>query len=120
MAIGQTRSLALVSNYDYAPYVHDLMVRWKLRPLFDAILVSDAVGCKKPHAGIFEQALQRLALLPEQVIHVGDSQEDVEGAIAAGIRPVWIDRNRQGCWRAPDNLSVQRISLLPELLTLLD
>ncbi len=118
--IGRTRSLALVSNFDYAPYVHDLMVRWQLEPLFDTILVSDAVGVKKPQAGIFEQALQRLELSPEQVIHVGDSQEDVEGALGAGIRPVWIDRDRRGRWRAPDDLPVKRISGLPELLELLD
>ncbi len=118
--IGRTRSLALVSNFDYAPYVHDLMVRWQLEPLFDTILVSDAVGMKKPQAGIFEQALQRLDLLPEQAIHVGDSQEDVEGALSAGIRPVWIDRNRGGRWQAPAELPVRRISGLPELLELLD
>ena len=118
--IGRTRSLALVSNFDYAPYVHDLMVRLELEPLFDTILVSDAVGVKKPHPGIFEQALQRLDLSPEQVIHVGDSQEDVEGALGAGIRPVWIDRNRRGRWQAPADLPVRRISGLPELLELLD
>ena len=110
--IGQTRSLALVSNFDYAPYVHDLMVRLELEPLFNTILVSDAVGVKKPHPGIFEQALQRLALSPEQTIHVGDSQEDVEGAIGAGIRPVWIDRNRPGRWQASPELPVRRISSL--------
>lgn len=118
--IGQTRSLALVSNFDYAPYVHELMVRLELAPLFDTILVSDAVGVKKPHPGIFEQALQRLALLPEQAIHVGDSQEDVEGALCAGIRPVWIDRDRPGRWRASPELPVSRISSLHELLELLD
>ncbi len=118
--IGQTRSLALVSNFDYAPYVHELLVRLELAPLFDTILVSDAVGVKKPHAGIFEQALQCLALSPAEVIHVGDSQEDVEGALGAGIRPVWIDRNRPGRWQASPDLPVSRISSLQELLELLD
>ena len=118
--IGQSRSLALVSNFDYAPYVHELMIRLELAPLFDTILVSDAVGVKKPHPGIFEQALQRLSLSPGETIHVGDSQEDVEGAIGAGIRPVWIDRNRPGRWRASSELPVSRISSLQELLALLD
>ena len=118
--IGQSRSLALVSNFDYAPYVHELMIRLELAPLFDTILVSDAVGVKKPHPGIFEQALQRLSLSPGETIHVGDSQEDVEGAIGAGIRPVWIDRNRPGRWRASPELPVSRISSLQELLALLD
>ncbi len=118
--IGQNRSLALISNFDYAPYVHDLMVRWELEPFFDTILVSDAVGVKKPHPDIFRQALQRLELSPEQTIHVGDSREDVEGALGAGIRPVWIDRQRKNRWQADPNMGVTRISALTEIFELLD
>jgi HAD superfamily hydrolase (TIGR01509 family) len=118
--IGESRSLALVSNFDYAPYVHELMVRLELKPLFDTILVSDAVGVKKPHPDIFAQALQRLNLTPDEVVHVGDSQEDVEGALGAGIRPIWIDRDRPGRWRARPELAVSRICSLQELVELLD
>ena len=118
--IGRNRSLALVSNFDYAPYVHDLMVRWELEPFFDTILVSDAVGVKKPHPDIFRQALQRLELSAEQTIHVGDSREDVEGALGAGIRPVWIDRQRNNRWQADPSMGVTRISALSEILDMLD
>ncbi len=118
--IGRNRSLALVSNFDYAPYVEDLMSRWNLEPLFDAILVSDSVGVKKPHPGIFEQALRELDIPATSAIHVGDSQEDIDGAAGAGIRPVWIDRQRKDRWRAKPESDVMRISSLAELLDLLD
>lgn len=118
--IGRTRAVALVSNFDYAPYVHRLLARWELEPLFDSIVVSDAVGVKKPHPGIFEQALRELALNPTEVVHVGDSQEDIDGATGVGIRPVWIDRHRKDRWRAQPGVPVARIAGLSELLPLLD
>lgn len=118
--IGRNRSLALVSNFDYAPYVHQLLVRWELEHFFDTIIVSDSAGVKKPQPDIFHQTLQRLELSPQQTIHVGDSKEDVEGAIGAGIRPVWIDRLRENCWQADPAMGVARISTLNELLELLD
>jgi putative hydrolase of the HAD superfamily len=88
--------------------------------MFDTILVSDAVGVKKPHPGIFEQALREMGLTAAETIHVGDSQEDIEGASGAGIRPVWIDRQRNDRWRAKPESGVTRIRSLTELLDLLD
>ena len=118
--IRRKRSLALVSNFDYAPYVHNLLAKWKLSPLFDTILVSDAVGVKKPHPGIFHRALRQMGLAADQAVHVGDSQEDIEGAVGAGIRPVWIDRHRKDPWRARQAGDVTRITSLGELLEHLD
>ena len=118
--IRSKRSLALVSNFDYAPYVHNLMAKWELDHLFATILVSDAVGVKKPHPEIFDLALQQMGLKASQVIHVGDSQEDIEGAASAGIRPVWIDRQRKDPRRARQTSEVTRITSLGQLLELLD
>ena len=118
--IGSCRSVALVSNFDYAPYVYRLLTQWELGPLFDRVLISDAVGVKKPHPGIFEEALRQLNLQPTEVMHVGDSQEDIDGATRAGIRPVWIDRSRKDRWRAQPQAEVVRIGALTELLPLLD
>lgn len=121
--IRRHRSLALVSNFDYAPYVQNLMVKWQLAPLFDVILVSDAVGVKKPHPDIFGRALLHMGLSSDQAIHVGDSQEDIEGAFGAGIRPVWIDRQRKDPWRAKHAAKlpqVTRITSLSQVLSALD
>ncbi|MFO7589620.1 MAG: HAD family hydrolase [Acidimicrobiia bacterium] len=56
------------------------------------VLDSGVVGISKPDPRIFELALDALQVAPERTIHVGDTPAaDVEGALAAGIRPVLID-----------------------------
>ncbi len=57
-----------------------------------AVLDSGAVGVSKPDPAIFRLALDRLGVEPERAIHVGDTPAaDVDGARAAGVRPVLID-----------------------------
>ena len=83
--------LAIVSNWDESLNSHcdDL----GLTPLFDTIVGSLYVGREKPDPRIFHIALERLALGPEQVMHVGDMYpSDVVGARRAGIRPILLDR----------------------------
>ena len=56
------------------------------------ILDSDVVGVAKPDPRIFEMALERLGVPAARAIHVGDTPAaDVDGACAAGVRPVLID-----------------------------
>lgn len=118
--IKETRTVALVSNFDYSPYIFRMLERLDLQQLFDAVVVSDAVGLRKPDPAIFHHALSRTGLLPERSIHVGDSPEDVQGAQAAGIRPVWICREEQVEPRDEKHPGVARISALNQLRQLLD
>lgn len=61
--------------------------------LIDALITSEDVGVPKPNPRIFEAALQRLGARPEETVLVGDNwQADVLGALAVGIRPVWLNR----------------------------
>src|SRR5215207_6172988 len=61
----------------------------------DALVVSEEFGVSKPDPKLFEAALSRLQCAPDQAVMVGDSwTADVIGALAAGIRPVWFNRNR--------------------------
>ncbi len=64
-------------------------------------------GAAKPAASIFHAACQRLAVEPAHVLHVGDHIEmDVLGAMHAGLRSCWINREAQA-W--------QHDSLRPDL-----
>jgi HAD superfamily hydrolase (TIGR01450 family) len=46
----------------------------------------------KPHAPIFEMALERLGCRPSEAVMVGDGlTTDVAGGRAAGMRTVWVD-----------------------------
>jgi len=58
----------------------------------DAVIDSGAVGVAKPDPRIFDFALAACGVAPEAAVHVGDSRRaDVEGALAAGIRPLHLD-----------------------------
>jgi 2-haloalkanoic acid dehalogenase type II len=53
-------------------------------------------GAAKPEAGIFLAACERLGVMPDQVLHVGDDADlDVVGAARAGLRTCWINRADQ-------------------------
>jgi putative hydrolase of the HAD superfamily len=58
---------------------------------FNAVLVSEEVGWRKPHTKIFEEALKRLEVTAEETVYVGDSPlEDIKGAKAAGMKTVFV------------------------------
>lgn len=87
-------ALGAVSNW--SPRLLALWEHWGLNPYFDTLVVSDVVGFHKPDPRIFDVALEALQVPPEEAIHVGDDYEaDVQGARAAGIKPVLLDRKRQ-------------------------
>ena len=88
-----SHKLALVTNFDHPPHLHAMLPDLGLVEHFDAVVISGEVGVRKPDPTIFEIALDRLGLDRGEVIHVGDSlEDDLEGARAAGIRCVLIDR----------------------------
>lgn len=83
---------ALVTNFDHYPYVRDLIPRLGNGEMFDEIVISSEVGFDKPQPEIFQVALQRLGVEPGATVHIGDDDVDINGANAAGIRPVRIVR----------------------------
>lgn len=87
----QGLALGVVSNWDAE--LEGLLRELKLLPYFDAVVSSAAVGYRKPNPVIFDLACERLGVDPAHVIHVGDRPDaDGDGARAAGIHPVIIDR----------------------------
>lgn len=90
-----------------------------IRGDFDVILVSEEAGVKKPDPGIFRMALDKLELLPEQCVFVGDHPiNDVEGAARAGMAAIWLKVNQpwpDGVQAAPLH-TIDRLSDLLELL----
>ncbi|MDE2739948.1 MAG: HAD family hydrolase [Gemmatimonadota bacterium] len=85
--------LALISNFDHPPHVHQLLDELALRPFFDAVVVSGDVGVKKPDPAIFAPALEQTGLATDEALFIGDSPEDdIAGARAARLRPVLIRR----------------------------
>jgi len=57
---------------------------------FEFILATSEYMYRKPHRRIFEFALDKAELEPEEVWYIGDNYEcDIEGARNAGLFPVW-------------------------------
>lgn len=60
-----------------------------------AVVISGETGIGKPDPAAFGHALEVLDVAPEHAVMVGDSWErDVSGALAAGMRAVWISHGR--------------------------
>jgi putative hydrolase of the HAD superfamily len=82
-----------------------------LRDYFQAVFDSAIVGVEKPHPEIFQLALARAQVAPNEAVFVGDTNAtDVGGAQLAGLHGVLIDRVG-----AYPRAECPRITSLPEL-----
>jgi putative hydrolase of the HAD superfamily len=68
----------------------------ELAPWLDSLVISSEVGYRKPHPAFFRAACTHLGLPPERVLCVGDDVEnDVRGAIRAGLSGLLLDRGAE-------------------------
>ena len=85
-----------------------------LDDVFSFSLSAIEAGAAKPEPPMFELACRRLEARPEQIVHIGDDPEhDVRGAANAGMRTVWLNRNRRA-WPGGPRADAE-ISSLTEL-----
>jgi putative hydrolase of the HAD superfamily len=85
-----------------------------LSEYFDVVVVSAEFGVGKPDPSIFEHALSLLGSDPEHTVMIGDSlTRDIDGAIAAGLDGVWV--NRSGQPRPADRLDLVEVTTLGDL-----
>ena len=87
--------LAVVSNFDYTPTAVGMLRAAGVAELFDTIVVSDAIGWRKPRPEIFDAALTQLGVAARESLFVGDRADiDVVGAQRMGMPVAWINRDR--------------------------
>ncbi len=88
-ALRSKYSLGLLSNGNSYPE------RCDLNGIFQFVVFSQNYGAAKPDSRLFEIALEKANCSKQELLHVGDSLEnDVTGAINAGIRCVWLNRKQ--------------------------
>jgi putative hydrolase of the HAD superfamily len=93
--LARRHRLAVVSNFDYTPTALGILEAAGVRDLFDAIVVSDEVGWRKPRADIFAEAIRRTGAEARATLFVGDRADiDVAGAHAMGMGAAWINPAR--------------------------
>jgi putative hydrolase of the HAD superfamily len=96
----------VASNWDIS--LHEVLERTGLRERLDGVATSAEVGASKPDARLFAAALELAGAAPQETVHVGDSlAEDVEGALGAGLRAVWL-RRADGAGEPPPGVAVIR------------
>ncbi|MEA2900273.1 MAG: putative hydrolase of the superfamily [Actinomycetota bacterium] len=86
--------LAVCSNWDWD--LAEQVANVGLDAMVDDIISSAHAGARKPHPRIFTHTLDRCGLSPSETLFVGDTWgPDVEGPLAAGLRPVHLFRDDQ-------------------------
>ena len=106
--------LAVISNFDSR--LEGILDRLALREYFDRVHLSTHLGAAKPDPRIFHTALKAHGVEASAAAHIGDSlRDDIEGARAAGIRAIWLDRNET----SSQNEGLTRITRLDQLLNLI-
>jgi len=83
--------LGILSNFDRRLY--SVLAVLDLAQFFTSVTISTEIGFAKPEPEIFAAGLEKHHCSTDQAWHIGDSfVEDYQGAIAAGLRAYWLQR----------------------------
>lgn len=91
--LGKRYRISLLSNFDHPQHIYKILKEDKILPYFEEVVISGEVGVDKPDPGIFKILLNKINLLPEVILYIGDSEEDYLGSAAAGIDFLLIRRS---------------------------
>jgi len=87
--------LGLLSNAGDEANVQRLIDKVGIRAFFDPILISAALGIRKPDPRPFQMIFEQWGLPASEVVMVGDLLEaDILGAQRAGIHQIWLCEGR--------------------------
>ncbi len=107
-------SLALVSN-TMSDQPRLILEQTGLARHFEVVVCSRDLGVRKPNPRIFKHVLEKLGVEPGEAAHVGDSVEaDMEGALNAGLIPIWIRNAESRPWHG---YAISSICELPRFLS---
>jgi phosphoserine phosphatase len=111
--LAQSHSMALVTN-GAACLQREKLAASGLSECFEVVVVSADLGVAKPDPAVFEHTLSQLGVDSDHAVMVGDSiAKDVNGALAAGLGAVWV--NRGGHPAPSDRPDLVEISTLRDL-----
>ncbi len=123
-ALSHRVKLAVCSNFSHSQTALRVLEEAQLRWSFDAVVISDTTGFRKPRPEIFRATFAALGVVPSETLHVGDNlRADVAGAAAVGARTAWVTRRvedpdralREHEGPAPDLVVTDLAELLDQL-----
>lgn len=116
-ALGDRYLLGIVTNG--VPDLQQMKIdHCGVRHLFQAAVISGGIDCGKPDPGIFRHICAELGVELHECVMIGDNPaRDVAGAIASGMRSVWVSRGgRPRDERYPADLECEDLmAILPWL-----
>ncbi len=86
-SLRRNHRLLLLSNTDSIHY-HWVKERYPLLRHFDDYVLSFEVGLRKPEPGIYRETISRAGCEPGEIFFTDDREENVQGALEAGIDAV--------------------------------
>ena len=92
-ALSEEYIVALLTNTEQ-PSIEYLYEKGLDKP-FDLIIASSEEGCIKPEPKIYERALEKLKLKPDETIFIDDNPEFVKGAQKLGIQSIQYHNHEQ-------------------------
>jgi len=85
----QDFQLGMITN-GFGKFQMDTIEALKIKHYFDAILVSEWEGLKKPDPAIFNRALHLLKVKPTESVYIGDHpKNDINAAQNIGMETIW-------------------------------
>jgi len=109
--------VAIVSNFDDSSTAYAILARHGLLEKVDAIVVSEAVGRRKPHPLPVVAALRSLDVAAGDAVFIGDGEvADVGAARAAGVPVVLIAPTAATQAAATGVIVVARLGDVPSAL----
>lgn len=88
--LGKRYRLGIVSNGAIASQRRKIE-QLPFRDLLEFTVVSSELGYHKPDVRIFQYACDTMGVKPQECVFVGDNVRcDIEGALQAGMWPIWI------------------------------
>ena len=113
--LAENYSLGLISN-GKTPFQERNFRALGISELFGSIIVSEAVGVKKPDPKIFLLGCSDLNVYPEEAVFVGDNPDaDIKGAQQAGLKTIFVPSEfYPNCENA--DKTCEDLSTLPSLI----
>ncbi|MHA1130873.1 MAG: TIGR02253 family HAD-type hydrolase [Candidatus Helarchaeota archaeon] len=72
---------------------YEKILRLRLHDFLDDIIITEEVGIRKPNPKLYELALKRFRITPQEAIYIGDNYErDIIPSMKLGIHTVLIHR----------------------------
>ena len=112
----RAQGVALGLLSDAMPSILVFMERYGILSDFDAAVISTQVGAIKPDPRMYAAILEAMRAEPGDCLFVDDKAENLEGAVAAGMRAVQMARSEALPARMWDGPAVRDFQALNKLL----